>query len=210
MWQTVQHMVDMDNPKPPSRSANDWVNRAVHQLLKFSLRCWKFRNVSIHGSTAKECRQLSVARARETIKSIYADPPPLAPQFRSITEVTLAQRLRLPLQAAEHWIALIKHQVKVSAHNARVLLRHHRPIKEHFEKMDQTAKKQAAQRARSMHHDSPRRAHSRRVQQEVKTMRMRLYRSIPSMFNSTAAALHQPMLRTIGRHRRPTPRRHPP
>ena len=55
MWQTVQHIVDMDNPKPPSRSANDWMNRVVHQLLKFSLRCWKFRNVSIHGSTVKEC-----------------------------------------------------------------------------------------------------------------------------------------------------------
>ena len=212
MWQTVQHMVDMDNPRPPSRSANDWMNRVVHQLLKLSLRCWKSRNVSIHGSNVKECRRLSLDRARETITSIYANPPPLAPQFRSITEVTLAQRLRLPLQAAEHWIALIKHQAKVSAHNMRVLLRQHRPIQEHFKSMDQTAKKQATQRLRSSHRESIRSAHSRRVQKDVKAMRMRLYRSIPSMVIPNAEALQQPRHSPVAsvRHRRPTPRRHPP
>jgi len=179
MWRTVQHLIDMNNPKPPNRSASDWMDRAVHQLLKFSLRCWKSRNVSIHGASVKESHKISLDRARDRIKSIYVDPPPLAPQFRPITEVPLAQRLRLWLPAAEHWLALIEHQVKVSAHNLKVLLRQHRPIPEHITHMEKVRRSQIAQRRAS--NMSPSRARSFRVQQEVKAMHMRLYRSIPSM-----------------------------
>jgi len=59
----------------------------MHQMLKFSLRCWKHRNVMIHGSTRTEKQQQALTKVRERIKSIYADPPELAPHFPSILAV---------------------------------------------------------------------------------------------------------------------------
>jgi len=122
-WQSLQHHIDANKPKLPDRDADDWMNRAVHQLLKFSLRRWKERNVAIHGETYKERKQKELEAARTRIKEIYTNPPALAPQFRLITEVPLLKRLRLSLPAAEHWIALIEHQIKVTKHNLKILLR---------------------------------------------------------------------------------------
>ena len=71
MWQTLQSLIDNDNPRPPSRSAEDWMNRAIHQLIKFSLRCWKSRNQAVHGSNAKEFKQKAISKARQQITTIY-------------------------------------------------------------------------------------------------------------------------------------------
>lgn len=81
LWQTIQYLIDKDNPKPPRRSAADWMNRAIYQLAKFSLRCWKSRNQAVHGTNYKECKQKALDRARQRIKEIYEHPPTLAPTF---------------------------------------------------------------------------------------------------------------------------------
>ena len=177
-WQTLQYYIDTNNPRSPSRSASDWMNRAIYQLLKFFMRCWKFRNITINGVTVKEKQKQKLERIRQKITSIYADPPKLAAQFRPISEVSLAQRLRLSLPAAEHWVALIEHQVRVTTHNLKVLLKHHYPIPELIRKMETEHKRQNAWKRQSPSRDTPRKAHSRQVQNEVKEMRFRLYRSI--------------------------------
>ena len=202
MWQTLQHLIDVDNPKPPRRDASDWMNRAIHQLLKFSLRCWKSRNTSIHGSTFKERKQKALDRARAKITEIYENPPKLAPQFRSIAEVPMAQRLRLTLPAAEKWIALIHHQARVTVHNMKLLMRQHKPIPEHFKAMTEASKKLSNRRSKQQS-----RAHSKRVQHDVKAMRMRLYRSIASPDRASCAGY--PATSPSPR-RHPRPRRHPP
>jgi len=53
-WRTLQETIDLSNPKAPKRNATDWMNSAIRSLLKFSLRCWKARNVAVHGATKKE------------------------------------------------------------------------------------------------------------------------------------------------------------
>ena len=82
LWQSLQHHIDDNHPKPPDRSASDWMNGAMHQMLKFSLRCWKTRNIQIHGETYKEQKQKALESARARISHLYASPSKLAPQFR--------------------------------------------------------------------------------------------------------------------------------
>ena len=50
-WKTLQDLIDSGNPRAPQRSASAWMNNSMHQLFKWSLRCWKHRNSMIHGST---------------------------------------------------------------------------------------------------------------------------------------------------------------
>ena len=127
-WRTLQHFIDSENPRDPQRSATSWMNFAIHQLLKFSLRCWKHRNHQIHGTTRKEKQQQALLTARNKITQIYSSPPTLDSQIRSVFDVPLAQRLRLPLQAAEQWLSLIDHQIRVTKHNLKILLRQHVPM----------------------------------------------------------------------------------
>lgn len=196
-WKSLQHAVDRGNPRPPSRSANDWMNRVVHQLLKLALRCWKHRNITIHGATVKEQKRKALERTRSVISAMYANPPELAPQFQQITAVPLTQRLRLSLPAAEKWIAQIEHQVKVTKHNLKILLRQHLPFSTLVTNMEEERKRQHAWQNKSPSQDTPRRAHSRRTQKEVKNMRQRLYRSIAEREQkknqSTARCLFQPV-----------------
>mmetsp|Transcript_15421 Transcript_15421/g.21966 ORF Transcript_15421/g.21966 Transcript_15421/m.21966 type:complete len:963 (+) Transcript_15421:236-3124(+) len=168
LWQSLQQHIDSNNPRPPQRTASDWINRAMHQLIKFSLRCWKSRNIAVHGATFKEGKQKALERARQSIRSLYAQPPSLDPQFRPITEVPLLHRLRLSLPAAEHWLALVNHQIRATAHNLRILMKQHRPIPEHFTAMEQECQRNLAQQRRLLSRDFPRRAHSREVQNAVK------------------------------------------
>ena len=172
VWRSLQEHIDAQNPKPPERSADDWFNSAIHTMIKFSMRCWKSRNAAVHGATKREQQIKALANAREQITAIYAHPPILDAKFRSVTEIPLADRLRLPLQAAEQWLSLIKHQVKVTAHNARVLLKQHLPVTAHFRNMQKIARKQRYERRQP---DTPRKAHSRRIQAANKQMRDRLY-----------------------------------
>mmetsp|Transcript_22446 Transcript_22446/g.32149 ORF Transcript_22446/g.32149 Transcript_22446/m.32149 type:complete len:919 (-) Transcript_22446:249-3005(-) len=195
-WHSLQHHIDTNNPKPPSRNASDWMNRAIHHMLKLSLRCWKFRNTTIHGETAKEQKQKALERTRSKISAMYANPPKLAPQFDPITAIPLAQRLRLSFPAAEKWIAKIEHQMKVTAHNLRVLLRQHLPFSTLVSNMAEERRKQLAWQSKSPSQDTPKRAHGRRTQNDVKAMRFRLYRSITEktfpQVQSTARSLFQP------------------
>ena len=101
MWKTIQEQIDSNNPKYPKWSATAWMNSALHQLLKFSLHCWKTCNTMIHGSTRQEQRKIALHQAREKITAIYENPLSLAPQFRSIYEIPLEHRLKMSLQAAE-------------------------------------------------------------------------------------------------------------
>jgi len=122
VWRSLQHYLDSENPGKVQRSADDWINSAIHQLLKFSLRCWKQRNHQVHGITRQEQQQKALQAARDRIKQVYSSPPNLDPQFRSVFDVPLSQRLRLPLSAAEQWLSLIDHQIKVTKHNLTILL----------------------------------------------------------------------------------------
>jgi len=171
-WKSLQDLIDSNNPHRPKRSASDWMNSVSHQFLKFSLRCWKQRNIAIHGATRNEQRKISIQRARERITQIYEHPPQLAPQFRSIFAVPLDHRLKMPLQAAEQWISLIMHQAKVTSHNLRVLLQHHKPMSSHLRTMRREARNQAKDQRLP---PTPRKAHSRAVQAAVKLMKQRLY-----------------------------------
>ena len=171
-WKSLQDLIDSNNPHRPKRSASDWMNNVSYQFLKFGLRCWKQRNLAIYGATRNEQQKISLQRARERITEIYAHPPQLAPQFRSIFAVPLDHRLKMPLQAAEQWISLIAHQAKVTSHNLRVLLQQHKPMPSHLRTMRREARNQAKDRRLP---STPRKAHSRAVQAAVKLMRQRLY-----------------------------------
>lgn len=120
VWKALQDIIDDSaNPKPPKRSAADWLNAAVHQLIKFSLRCWKTRNTMIHGSTQQEKSQFALQSVREKIIKLYRDPPDLAPRYSSIFDIPLEHRLKMPLQVAKRWLHLITHQARVTQHNTR-------------------------------------------------------------------------------------------
>ena len=71
-WKTIQDVIDTANPKPPQRSATEWMNAAMHQMMKFSLRGWKQRNAIVHGSTRQEQKRLALEKAREKINSLDA------------------------------------------------------------------------------------------------------------------------------------------
>mmetsp|Transcript_750 Transcript_750/g.1138 ORF Transcript_750/g.1138 Transcript_750/m.1138 type:complete len:199 (+) Transcript_750:2038-2634(+) len=148
------------------------MNTASHLLLKFSMRCWKHRNEMIHGSTRQEKKQLALQHAREKITDICNNPPQLAPQYRSIFEIPLAHRLKMPLQAAEHWLSLIDHQVKVTQHNLKILLGQHKPMAVHFHTMRREARQQKKDQQLPA---TPTKAHSRAVQAAVREMRAKLY-----------------------------------
>ena len=89
---------------------------------------------------------MALQHARDQIKAIYAQPPSLAPRFRSIFEVPLEHRLKMSLQAAEQWISMIAHQVKVTHHNFQCLARQHKSIKTHLWTMRREARSQAKER----------------------------------------------------------------
>jgi len=176
-WKTLQDFIDTNNPRPPQRSATDWMHLAARTLLKFSIRCWKSRNHMIHGTTNQEQRQIALQNARDQITHIYNTPPQLAPHFRSIFEIPWAHRLKMPLQYAEQWISLIRHQEKVIKHNFKILLSQHRPMATHFRTMRKEARQQAKDRALPV---TPRKAHRREVQAANKRMREKLYAPKPT------------------------------
>lgn len=173
-WRTLQALIDSNNSRQPQRSASDWMNSATHQFLKFSLRCWKHQNSTVHGATKQEQHQIALKNARERITNIYENPPSLALQFRSIFAIPLAHRLKLPLQMAEQWISMIMHQATATSHNFKILMKQHKPIQTHFRTMRREARQQAKDRRLPA---SPRKAHSRAVQAAVKLMRAELYSS---------------------------------
>jgi len=43
-WITIQEMIDAANPNRPERTASDWLNTAIHHLLKFSIHCWEYHD----------------------------------------------------------------------------------------------------------------------------------------------------------------------
>lgn len=143
-WKTVQNLIDSGNPRAPQRSVSTWMNNSMHQLLKFSLRCWKHHNLMIHGSTRHEQQRIALQNARERIKFIYTDPPKLASKFRSILEIPLEHRLKMSLQTVEQWLSsMISHQIKVTKHNYDLLLRQHKPMASHLRTMHREAYNQA-------------------------------------------------------------------
>ena len=174
LWMRLQDFIDAENPNPPQRTASDWMNSASRQLLKFSLRCWKARNQAIHGATRSEQQQVALQDARDKIILIYHNPPELDSRYRSIFEVPLEHRLKMPLNAAEHWIALIQHRVKTTAHNLKLLLSQHKPMQAHLRTMRRKARQQAKDRNLP---NTPRKAHSRAVQEAVRAMKTKLYSS---------------------------------
>ena len=167
-WILIQDRIDDGNPNRPERTASDWLNSAIHHLLKFSIRCWKTHNTMIHGASKLEQHQIALQHAREKITAIYNNPPSLAPHFRSIFEIPLDHRLKMPLQAAEQWLSLISHQVKVTQHNFKVLLRQHKPMQDHLRHMRRETSRQAKERNLPA---TPRKEHSRAVQAAVCEMK---------------------------------------
>ena len=101
MWKRIQATIDAANPKPPQRDATAWMNTAIHTFIKFSLRCWKERNLMINGRTGVEQRQIALQKARDNIRELYQNPPKLAPRFPSIYEIPLEHRLKMSLHTAE-------------------------------------------------------------------------------------------------------------
>jgi hypothetical protein len=218
LWKSLQSGIDSYNPKAPQRTAIDWLNVSVYHLQKFSLRCWKARNAAVHGTTKQEQQRIALDNTRARITALYAAPPPLDPQFRPISDVPLTHRLRLPLQAAEHWLSLIQHQIKVTTHNLKVLLKQHISIPTHVSNMQNAARRQRYERRQP---ETPRKAHRRAVQAANKLMRERLYapkanrnqqRRHPSRSKSSRpphdATTIRPVTTDATVH--PTPRHHPP
>jgi hypothetical protein len=139
---------------------------------------------------------------------LYESPPVLDQQFRPIKEIPLARRLRLPLQAAEQWLSLVQHQIKVTKHNFTVLLKQHVPIPNHFKNMQKSARRQRYARRQPL---TPRKAHSRAVQAAVKIMRDRLYASKEQTRLQSCIATRPsraPLTTRPSAH--PNPRYHPP
>ena len=144
----------------------------IRASVVFFYRFWKFRNITIHGSTRQEQSQYALQQVREQIITLYRNPPDLAPRYRSIFEVPLEHRLKMPLQVAERWLHQIFHQARVTQHNARLLLRQHQSIPSHFRTMRCVARQQAKDRHLPV---TPKKAHRRAVQAANKEMREKLY-----------------------------------
>ena len=155
LWKTLQDTIDSRNPAPPKRSAADWMNSAAHQFVKFSLRCWKMRNNMVHGRTRQEQHQKALEQARAQITQMYQNPLDLAPHYRTLVDVPLEHRLHMPLQAAKHWLSLIKHRIKVTHHNIVVLTQLHRPISSHFRTTRCIARQQMKDRLSEGYASSP-------------------------------------------------------
>ena len=164
VWISIQELIDRNNPQPPKWSAMAEMNTSAHQLLKFSLRCWKERNRQLHGENLQEQKAFALQQAREKITEIYHNPPDLDPQFRSVHAILLAHWLKMPLQAAEQWISMVMHQAKVTQHNLKILLTKHKPMQSHFRTMRRIARQQVRERNEL---ETPRKA--------VKDMREKLY-----------------------------------
>jgi hypothetical protein len=212
-WKMIQEVIDNGHPKPPQRSATAWMNAAMHQLLKFSLRCWKYRNECVHGSTRQEQKQIALTKVREQIKSIYADPPPLAPRFQSIYAIPLDHRLKMTLQTAEQWVSLIAHQARVTQHNFKILLSQHKPMHTHLRTMRKEARNQMKERRLP---ETPRKARSRAIQLANAKMREKLYCK-PAKITKHKTRKKLPCKRHSKRHTGstsdmpgPPMRRHPP
>ena len=171
-WKAIQAKIDAAHPRPPQRSATAWMSTAIHTLIKFSSRCWKARNTMIHGKTGAEQRKIALQQLWGKISALYQHPPSLAPQFPSIFEVPLEHRLKMSLQTAEQWLSLIAHQIKVTNHNFRCLLRQHKPMKAHLLTMRLEARNQAKERNLP---ETPRKKHSRDVHRHVREMKEKLY-----------------------------------
>ena len=120
----------------------------------------------------QEKHDKALQQVRDRIRAIDAEPPSLAPRFRSIFEIPLEHRLKMSLQAAEQWISLISHQAKVTNHNFQCLIRQHKSMTTHLRTMQQEARAQAKDRQLL---ETPRKAHRRAVQAAVKEMRDKLY-----------------------------------
>ena len=99
---------------------------------------------TFHGRTGAEQTKIAIQNARDIICGLCQNPPSLAPRFPSIYEVPLGHRLKMSLQTAEQWISLIAHQVKVTQHNLKCLLRQHKPLKDHFRTMRREASQNAS------------------------------------------------------------------
>ena len=181
-WKNIQEVIDSANPNAPKQNATSWINAATHQLIKFSLWCWKARNSMVHGATKLEQKQIALRNVCDKITAIYETPPVLAPQFRSIFEILLAHRLKMPLQAAEQWISMISHQVKVTHRNCQCLLRKHKPMSTHLHTMQREARAQAKARHQPA---TPRKVHSRSVQAAVKEMKAKLYSKRHTKYTKT-------------------------
>jgi len=213
-WQQIQELVDSNNPQRPQRTSMSWMQNAIHQMLKFSLRCWKERNNKIHGSTKQEKKTLALKAAWQKIKELYAQPPTLAPQFGSIFAIPLEHRLILPLQAAEQWLSMVAHQIRVTQHNFTMLLRQHKPMQSHLRTMRREARAQAKDQRQP---DTPRKAHGRAVQAAVKEMRDKLYakkrekgqRSLKQLNRSASAEASTCRQGRSCSIVRPPPRHHP-
>lgn len=176
-WKVIQDVIDTGHPKPPRRSSTAWMNAAMHQLLKFSLRCWKQRNACVHGSTRLEQKQIALKNVREKIKEIYANPPLLASRFPSIYSIPLEHRLKMTLQTAEQQISLIAHQTRVMQHNFKILLSKHKPMHKHLRTMRREARHQAKDRNLPK---TPRKARSRAIQAVNAKMRDKIYNKLPT------------------------------
>ena len=144
----------------------------------------------------------------------------LAPHFRSLFAVPLEHRLKMSLQAAEHWLSTIAHQVKVTHHIWSVLLSQHHSIKSHLRTMRRKARHQAKERMKPAAHSN---ARSCEIQAEVKAMRNKLYskkaitkkpRPLPSRVRNPGHRRHSksPLLQgqQLLHFRGPTLRHHPP
>ena len=219
-WKLLQDLIDCNNPNKPKRAASNWMNTAMHQFLKFSMRCWKTRNQAVHGITRQEQLQTTLQHARDRITAIYNDPPELAPRYRASLAVPLEHRLQMSLTAAEHWLSLIDHQARVTSHNRKLLISQHKPLHSHLRTMRKEARNQAKERHLPA---TPRKAHRRAVQAAVKEMRDKLYnwpkRSFrprgtflrrPHRQSNKAAACPNNVSRSGVKCPRPAPRHHPP
>mmetsp|Transcript_13495 Transcript_13495/g.19359 ORF Transcript_13495/g.19359 Transcript_13495/m.19359 type:complete len:123 (+) Transcript_13495:1776-2144(+) len=116
----------------------------------------------------------------------------------------------MPLQAAEHWLALISHRVKVTKHNFQILLRQHKPMQSHLRTMRKEAREQARDRSLPT---TPRKEHNRAVQEAVKAMKAKLYSSKRADHKGSRKPCSTKTHRLPSTHRRPrlaTATQHPP
>lgn len=116
----------------------------------------------------------------------------------SKTYINFAASWRLLLASASscrYWLqnTVIKHQIKVTKHNLKIL-RHHHPIPTRLTTMEQEQQYIRLRMQQSPSQNTPRRAHSRRVQNDVKNMCLRLYRSTHATHPPLSAGSHQNVL----------------
>jgi hypothetical protein len=101
-------------PKKPNKKQPKLEHKLIGTFINLHRKIWEERNHFIHGETIAEQRLKARERITLQVAAVYKNPPKLARRYQAITEIPIETRMKQSTQNLQNWIALIKHQQKVT------------------------------------------------------------------------------------------------